>query len=188
GAVRSRPEEDAFEMPELLSDREHLTGGQGAVAEEYRHSVARERGIGEDVNVLEVHASNCRTGARCPAVQAREITWHAASAPTRRSATNPAVPGSVCALFRCGPVGDDPHVGVVARGVGGGSRAGGGGRAGGSRLCRAVRRKLRVWPGAGGQRLGVPAWRLVQVPLAVAGIVGVLGKAQAPAVSPVDTV
>src|SRR5215510_6515580 len=99
GAIRSRPEEDAFEMPELLSDREHLTGGQGAVAEEYRHAVARERGIGEDVNVLEVHASNCRTGARCPAVQARELTWHAASAPTRRSATNPGrARASLCAV------------------------------------------------------------------------------------------
>jgi hypothetical protein len=59
GFIRSRAEEDAFEMPELLSDREQLTGGQCAAGEEHRHAVARKRGIGEYVNVLEVHASNC---------------------------------------------------------------------------------------------------------------------------------
>jgi len=46
---------------ELLGDREHLAGGQGAVVQEDRDAVARERDIGEDVDVLEVHTGYDRT-------------------------------------------------------------------------------------------------------------------------------
>ena len=55
------PEEDAFEMAELPGDREHLARGRGAVSQEDRDAVARERGIGENVDMLELHVSNVRT-------------------------------------------------------------------------------------------------------------------------------
>ena len=48
-------------MPELPGQREHLSGGHGPVRQENRQAVTRERSIGEDVDMLEVHARHIRT-------------------------------------------------------------------------------------------------------------------------------